>query len=108
MKITPYVYRAKVKKIIDGDTLDLEVDLGFDVYKIVRCRLARINAPEIKETQGIYSVNYLKTLLPIDTVVTLQSLKYDRYKRSIAEIFVSNINVSDKLVQDCKATYHKY
>lgn len=108
MKIIPYSYKAKVIKVIDGDTVGLMVDLGFEVYKIVRCRLARINAPEIKETEGINSTTYLKALLPEGKEVTFQSTGYDKYKRSIAEIYVDDINVSDKLVQDCKAVYKNY
>lgn len=42
-----YVYRAKVLKVVDGDTLDLEVDLGFSIKHEIRVRLARIDTPEI-------------------------------------------------------------
>ena len=42
-----YEYRAKLVKVVDGDTLDLEVDLGFGVKKVDRFRLAGINTPEL-------------------------------------------------------------
>lgn len=41
-----WTYRARVIRVIDGDTLDLEVDLGFRVYHQVRVRLADVDAPE--------------------------------------------------------------
>ena len=42
----PYQYRAKVVRVVDGDTVILSVDLGFRVQHEISVRLARINAPE--------------------------------------------------------------
>ena len=46
-KPEPYVYKATIEKVVDGDTIDVTLDLGFDVrlYK-QRCRLAGIDTPE--------------------------------------------------------------
>ena len=41
-----YIYKAKCIKVVDGDTVDAQVDLGFDIHKIIRIRLVGINAPE--------------------------------------------------------------
>ena len=41
-----YSYNAKCIKVVDGDTIDAEIDLGFDVKIKKRIRLAGINAPE--------------------------------------------------------------
>ena len=40
-------YRARVRRVVDGDTLDLSFDLGLDAYRRERVRLYGINAPEI-------------------------------------------------------------
>lgn len=40
-------YRAEVRRVVDGDTLDLLVDLGFGVHLAVRCRVLGIDTPEI-------------------------------------------------------------
>ena len=45
--IEPYVYRAKVHRVIDGDTLIMDVDLGFRTFTQHSIRLAEIDAPEI-------------------------------------------------------------
>jgi micrococcal nuclease len=46
-KVTdPYVRRAKVSRVIDGDTLDLEVDLGYNVSLKIRGRLLGVDTPE--------------------------------------------------------------
>ena len=41
-----YIYSAKCLKVVDGDTIDARVDLGFDTFKKIRIRLVGINAPE--------------------------------------------------------------
>lgn len=41
-----YEYKAKVVRVVDGDTLDLMVDLGFTVYVRIRARLEGIDTPE--------------------------------------------------------------
>ena len=43
-----YWRRARLVKVIDGDTLDLEIDLGFYLYTIQRVRLLGIDTPELR------------------------------------------------------------
>ena len=46
-KITPFVYNAILERVVDGDTIDVTLDLGFSVFlKKQRCRLAGIDTPE--------------------------------------------------------------
>lgn len=42
-----YFYKAKINRVVDGDTVDIIIDLGFGLYKDVKARLWGINAPEI-------------------------------------------------------------
>jgi endonuclease YncB( thermonuclease family) len=42
-----YVRKAKILRVIDGDTLDVYVSLGFDIFLELRVRLAHTNTPEI-------------------------------------------------------------
>ena len=41
-----YQYKAKVERVIDGDTIDIVIDLGFKITTFQRIRLANINTPE--------------------------------------------------------------
>ena len=41
-----YHYRAEIKRVVDGDTIDVTLDLGFDLHLQARVRFAGINAPE--------------------------------------------------------------
>jgi len=45
-KLNPWIYNAEVKKVVDGDTFDIIIDLGFDVMKKSRVRLYGVNTPE--------------------------------------------------------------
>ena len=49
-----YEYRAYVRKVYDGDTVTVDIDLGFDVVlKAQKIRLVRINAPEVRGKQRL-------------------------------------------------------
>lgn len=44
-----YEYTAKILNVVDGDTLDLSVDLGFHITSFLRIRLAEINTEELRD-----------------------------------------------------------
>ena len=85
MKV-PYIYKATVCYVVDGDTIDVIVDLGFKVMTKKRLRLARINTPErgytgYQEAKDYLTKNYLGKNLK------LRSSKTGKYGRWIAEIY---------------------
>lgn len=41
-----YTYKARLDRVVDGDTVDVVIDLGFDIFHKCRCRLYGINTPE--------------------------------------------------------------
>ena len=66
----PYVYRIKsITKVVDGDTIDANIDLGFDISLTTRIRLAGIDSPERRTTNlkekalGLESKEWLKKAL---------------------------------------------
>jgi endonuclease YncB( thermonuclease family) len=84
--------------VVDGDTIDVMVSLGFGVFSLVRFRLARIDAPELKTPAGKALKERLSQLVSKD--VTLTSYGRDRYGRWIAEIWFAEFgNVSDWLLE---------
>ena len=64
-----YVYKAKLDRVVDGDTLDAIIDLGFDITVHKRIRLAGINAPESRtrdleeKKRGLAAKEALLTML---------------------------------------------
>jgi len=101
-----YTYKAKVIRWIDGDTLQVEIDLGFYVQTIQKIRLARIDAPEMKnsvsyrERQAKHARAVAKKFCPEDSIVTITTSKQnkDQYARYIAEVTYNDRNISDYLL----------
>lgn len=93
-----YEYKAKIARVVDGDTVDLDVDLGFRVCHQVRCRLARIDAPEVSTDAGKDAKARLIEYLPVGAECVLRTSKGDRYGRWIAELEFCDGLVSDWLL----------
>lgn len=101
-----FIYSAKVIKVVDGDTVKLEIDLGFHITWSTNCRLSGINADELKDRNPLLkeaaqiAKKYLETILPEGEIVTIKSKSLDKYKRPIAEIITKNgINVNEDLIK---------
>jgi len=58
-----YHYPAKLVRVIDGDTVILDIDIGFNLTHKITCRLYGINAPELSTSEGIQSKAKLTELL---------------------------------------------
>jgi endonuclease YncB( thermonuclease family) len=91
-----YLYKAKVVNIIDGDTLILNIDLGFQVSKEQRIRLAGIDAPEINTKEGVASKDFLRQKLQNLDFVMVKTRKIDIYGRFIGHIFYDLTDSKDK------------
>jgi micrococcal nuclease len=108
-----YTYNARVIHIVDGDTLDVMVDLGFRTFVVKRLRLARINCPEMNTINGLKAAEQVEHLLPTNTPITFKSTKLDKYGRSIAEVYYkgadnTQVNLSDFLVRQTFAILQTY
>jgi len=106
-----YIYEnVEVIKIIDGDTIDAMVDLGFDTWKRVRFRLYGINAPELtgeSKDLGIQSKEYLSSLIPEGTFIKVECLGQEKYGRWLAILIKDNINLNEKMIQEGYAEEYK-
>jgi micrococcal nuclease len=103
-----FTYNATLDRVIDGDTIDVMLDLGFKIYSKQRIRLARINAPEMKTPEGVEAKTSLVQILPVGTELIIQTKKTDIYGRYIGEVTMNDINLNDKLVELGQAVNHKY
>lgn len=83
--IPSYIYAAKVVRIIDGDTIVLDIDLGLSVWRHdLRIRLAGVKAPELRQPGGKESREFLASLCPPASTLTVvthkdRTEKYGRY-----------------------------
>ena len=105
-KPSPYSYRVKsIKKIIDGDTFDCILDLGFDVLLEARVRMMGIDTPESRTRNLAEKALGLKAkdrLIEICTSETLQikSLGKGKYGRILGVPYVDGEDVCQKLIDE--------
>jgi micrococcal nuclease len=101
-----YIRKATVVNVVDGDTIDLDIDLGFYTTIRQRIRLLRINTPEIfgeEKPQGLISKAYVTDKL-LGKEVFFMTVKTDSFKRWLAEVWYKDetgaqININDELVE---------
>jgi micrococcal nuclease len=92
-----YQYNAVVERVVDGDTIVCNVDLGFCIYVKEKFRLANINAPEVITEQGKY-VRQIVTDMLTGKQIVMNVLGKDKYGRWLATIFLNNVNINEWLV----------
>jgi micrococcal nuclease len=107
-----YEYRVKkVLKIVDGDTIDVDIDLGFSVSFTQRVRLAGIDTPESRTTDlkekalGLEVKEYLKNLLDGAEDIVIQTEKPDsseKYGRILGWLFINDedTSINEKMINE--------
>ena len=102
-----YTYNAKLLRVVDGDTCDAQIDLGFDVSVKKRIRFAGINAPEsrtrdLKEkARGLAAKDRVKAILAENPSFTLESTEIGKYGRVLGKIHINTLDGVDGLTQIC-------
>lgn len=84
-----YCYRAKILRIVDGDTYEVQVDVGFRMFAHLPLRLAHVDAPEHNTSEGQVTIKFVTALLtplPLDVVVCTYK-PTDKYGRYLADVF---------------------
>ena len=111
IKSKQHYYSAKVVRVIDGDTIVVDIDLGFNIsLNDIHLRLARINTPEIRgseRVEGLKSKEYVQKILEGETIL-IHTIRCDAWRRWIADIYIGEVCVNDDLVDLGYAEYKKY
>ena len=99
-----YEYRvADIVKIVDGDTLDLTIDLGFYLFKQERVRVAGIDAPESRTRNldekrlGLQAKDFVTEQLAAAESIIIRSGKSDKYGRFLGWLY---LNGSEKSLNE--------
>lgn len=106
-----YYYKAQVLRIIDGDTIDVSILIGFNISLTERLRLARINAPEVRGEEreaGLAAKEWLISQIAIGSEILIRTEKDDSFGRYIAEIYLDDLNLNDEMVKVGHAEYKEY
>ena len=104
-------YVRKVENVVDGDTIDVLIDLGFDILFQSRVRLAGIDTPESRtkdlneKSLGLESKEYLKKHLKDAKSVVIKTEKMDsseKYGRILGWVYINGDteSINDKMIND--------
>lgn len=104
-------YRCTIKRVVDGDTVDIDIDLGFGIWvHNERVRLYGIDTPESRtrdleeKKAGIYAKQCVETFLPVGSTQTLKTYKdkVGKYGRILGEFVIYDPE------QDRQTTINEY
>ena len=107
-----YEYQVKkVNNVVDGDTIDVDIDLGFDISFSSRVRLAGIDTPESRTTNkaekvlGLEAKEYVKSKIKDAKEVVIKTEKMDsseKYGRILGWLFLdgSKVSVNEQMIAD--------
>lgn len=105
------MYQYKVKKfdrIIDGDTVDILIDVGFDITIKQRVRLLNIDAPETRtkdleeKERGLEAKYWLEKELSREGEWVINTTKDDKYGRILGELYLVGdpVTVNEKMINE--------
>ena len=102
-----YEYGCKVTRVVDGDTIDVDLDLGFDIIYKCRVRLYGIDTPESRtrnkdeKVRGKLAAKFLQDAISNGENVILQTQLKDskgKFGRVLASVLVDGININQQMV----------
>jgi len=108
----PYIYRIRsIAKVVDGDTIDANIDLGFDISLNKRIRLAGIDTPESRTKDeyekklGLESKEWLKKHLEGAKNILIKTELPDsteKYGRIIGHLYINDgeVSVNNKMIDE--------
>jgi micrococcal nuclease len=106
-----YEYNAKTLRVVDGDTVDAMIDLGFDTWKKIRIRMHGINAPESRtrdleeKKRGLAAKARLVELLEnADNKFILVSHGVGKFGRCLGDIRINDASVNLQLITEGHGT----
>lgn len=111
----PYSYRVKsIVKIIDGDTFDCIMDLGFDVLLEARVRMYGIDTPESRTRDleekkfGLLAKDWLGNHLNEDIIISTElDNEKGKFGRVLGTVWAEGININEKMIDEHMAVrYH--
>lgn len=109
-----FVYKAKIHRVIDGDTMEFKVDLGFKLHLYLMVRLLHVNTYELRSSDvrerrlAKLEKKHAELLLDSSPFVILRTKKTGKYGRWLGEIELSNGESFNKLMGEYHRTIANY
>jgi len=101
-----FEYACKVLRVVDGDTIDVNIDLGFNIWHRGRVRMAGIDTPESRTRNleekklGLASKARLKELLKGQKVSIQCTKEKGKFGRILADVMVGDTNINKQLISE--------
>ena len=102
-----FYYKVEVLRVVDGDTVDVRIDLGFNVWHKCRIRLVGINAPESRtrdkeeKKRGLAAKSWLiDKLESAEDELEMKSYGVGKYGRVLGEIYINEVNINELMVKE--------
>jgi endonuclease YncB( thermonuclease family) len=96
-----YTYKAFLERVIDGDTLLVNIDLGFSVFIEQRLRLRGLDAPELGTSQGNASKKFVESRLKECNFLIIKTHGSDKYDRYLVDVFyLKGEDNEDKILRE--------
>ena len=109
-----YEYKCEVKRVVDGDTVDVIIDLGFSIHFSTRVRLYGIDTPESRtrdkdeKVRGFLSKDYLKEWLDQGgVIIRTHRDKKGKFGRVLGEMVVGGRNINLLMVDENHAVKYE-
>jgi endonuclease YncB( thermonuclease family) len=83
-----FTFRAYIERVVDGDTLRVKLDLGFDEWTRQYLRLRGLDCPELGTADGRRALEFVKSRLKSAPHILVASTRSDKYDRYLADVFV--------------------
>lgn len=110
---TDFSYRiSKVTKVVDGDTIDVIMDMGFDIMYKSRVRLFGIDTPESRtrnldeKKRGLLAKKYLQEALKAGNKLSIKTYKDNetgKFGRILGDVFIDGKSINAQMVKDFMA-----
>ena len=107
-----YEYACKVERVVDGDTIDVVLDLGFDILYKSRVRLYGIDTPESRtrnldeKARGKMASAFLKEAIDNGNKVVIQTKLKDsrgKFGRVLGNVVVDGVNINQSMIDNYHA-----
>lgn len=107
--MTTWTVPATVLRVIDGDTVSLRLDLGWNLYLETNCRIDGIDTPELNTAEGKAARDWAATVLTPGSTVSYHSRQLDKYGRPLGQLYYDEgrrIYAADALAAGHAREYH--
>jgi micrococcal nuclease len=101
-----FEYNCTLRRVVDGDTIDVNIDLGFDIWHKGRIRMAGIDTPESRtrnkeeKVLGLAAKARLKELLKTKKLTIQCTKEKGKFGRILADVLANDVNINKQLMDE--------